>query len=152
MEHLQSPRLFLESVHRALKPEGVFIISTPNRTLVKPGSGPMDKPANPFHLREWNMSEFLELLSEFFHVGETLGQNLYPSWKLFILVAAAKRRWVRWFIQKYADANRYVTTTIERGRNPLESEEEISRVLPIGRWQIPCYLICVASPRCTNAS
>src|SRR6266705_2312288 len=40
VEHLQSPRLFLESVHKALKPEGVFIISTPNRTLVNPGSGP----------------------------------------------------------------------------------------------------------------
>ena len=150
VEHLESPRLFLQNVHRVLKSGGIFIISTPNRTLFSPGNGPTSKPANPFHLREWNKSEFLELLSEFFHVDETLGESLYPAWKSFLLIEAAKRGWVCWFVQKYVRAKRHVTTFLERGRNPLESQE-FSRVLPIGSWQVSLYLICVASPRLTNA-
>lgn len=150
VEHLESPRLFLQNVHRVLKPEGIFIVSTPNRALVSPGSGPMNKPANPFHLREWSMNEFRDLLSEFFHMCDTFGQNLYPAWKLFILIEAAKRKWVRRFVQKYADTKRRVTGTIGSGKNPLEPQA-VCRVVPLVRWQIPCYLICVASPRFTNA-
>jgi SAM-dependent methyltransferase len=150
VEHLQSPQLFLKNVHRVLKPNGIFVISTPNRTRFSPGHSLTSKPANPFHLREWNKSEFLDLLSEFFHVDETFGQDFCPAWKAFILFEAARRRWVRWLVQKYMGTKQLVTPIPKRGRNPLESQE-FSPVLPIRSWQTPLYLLCVASPRGRNA-
>lgn len=57
VEHLVDEKLFIKEVRRLLKPNGTFIISTPN---VEFSVG-----ANPYHVREYNLSECLTLLKDF---------------------------------------------------------------------------------------
>ena len=62
IEHLHNPEKFLNELRRILRDNGVLVISTPIRQVGRLG----DKPTNPFHLREWNSSEFNMLLSRYF--------------------------------------------------------------------------------------
>ncbi|MEM4188840.1 MAG: class I SAM-dependent methyltransferase, partial [Candidatus Hadarchaeum sp.] len=66
IEHVPNPRKLLAEAVRVLKPGGILLISTPNRTLTNPGKTLGDRPFNRFHLREWSMAEFANLLREFF--------------------------------------------------------------------------------------
>ena len=62
IEHLSDPGLFVADCFRVLKPGGLFLCSTPNRELWSPR---LPKPANPHHVREFNPSEFVEILRPF---------------------------------------------------------------------------------------
>lgn len=67
IEHLTDFRRFLEECARVLNPEGLFIVSTPNKFYyaeTRAGSGP-----NPFHKHEFEADEFRrELCRVFPHV------------------------------------------------------------------------------------
>ena len=64
IEHLPRPRDFLASAARTLKPSGVLLCSTPDRSATPPfGNG---KPANEFHEMEWYRDEFYDMLTPFF--------------------------------------------------------------------------------------
>lgn len=70
IEHLERPGRFLEQVAQKVRPDGVFIVSTPNRR-----SGRLtERPKNEFHLREWTVEEFEGLLSGFFDEITSFGQ------------------------------------------------------------------------------
>jgi SAM-dependent methyltransferase len=73
IEHLGDPETLLEPVRRVLGPGGVFIVSTP----VRRGGSISDRPANPFHVREWNQEEFDRLLSRHFPVRKFSHQYVY---------------------------------------------------------------------------
>jgi SAM-dependent methyltransferase len=79
IEHLQDDRGYLKEVVRVLKPDGVFICSTPNRAVTNHGKPITAKPANPFHVREYDPVELLELLQEHFDQIAGFGQN--PQWR-----------------------------------------------------------------------
>lgn len=87
VEHVVDDRGFLGEVARVLKPNGLFVCSTPNRAVTNPGTGLADPPWNPFHVREYTPREFLELLTERFEVVGWYGQNR---------TSAAKVRWMAW--------------------------------------------------------
>jgi len=80
IEHVSEDHLFLREVRRIVRPEGLFICSTPNRTVTNPGKAISDKPWNPFHVREYSHHEFVALLSEFFNEIVVYGQNPKPEW------------------------------------------------------------------------
>lgn len=63
IEHLNEAdqKAFIKEVNRVLKPEGLFIISTPNRSVYNK----LRHEKNPFHLRELDLEEFTELLNPF---------------------------------------------------------------------------------------
>jgi SAM-dependent methyltransferase len=62
IEHLPRPEEFLKRVRTHLSHDGVFFVSTPWRS-----EGCLeDKPSNPYHVREWDLSEFALLLGGFF--------------------------------------------------------------------------------------
>ena len=82
IEHLENPERFLTRVREVLAPGGRFIVSTPNRTVYDPLHVVSSKPTNPFHVREWTVDEFVQLLEHFFLVDEVLGQGPCPDWKL----------------------------------------------------------------------
>jgi SAM-dependent methyltransferase len=73
IEHLEDPGTFLSASRDALGPGGLFIVSTP----VRPGGSLSDRPANPFHIREWNQEEFDRLLAEYFPVRNFYYQYVY---------------------------------------------------------------------------
>lgn len=62
-EHVSSAEAFLSEVTRVMRPDGVYIMSTPNRVVVSPGS---PRPLNPFHTTEYTYQELHTVLSRFF--------------------------------------------------------------------------------------
>lgn len=79
IEHVLEDRAVLREATRVLRPDGVFICSTPNRVVYNPGKSLSSRPWNPFHVREYSQQEFAELLGEFFGQVELFGQN--PRWR-----------------------------------------------------------------------
>ncbi len=75
IEHIEDDQKFLAEACRILKPDGLFICSTPNRRHTNPGKTLTDKPWNKFHVREYSDEEFEQLLSHHFSSIEKFGQN-----------------------------------------------------------------------------
>jgi len=63
IEHLKDTQGFLYECKRVLKEGGLFFCSTPNRYVVSKNS-PI--PKNIYHIKEYNYSEFKELLKKYF--------------------------------------------------------------------------------------
>lgn len=77
IEHVDNDSLALAKMHRALKADGLLIISTPNRKITSPNSKSInDKPLNEYHVREYTLAEFKHLLtSNGFRILKVLGQR-----------------------------------------------------------------------------
>lgn len=67
IEHLPRPQRFLQQVKRVLRPDGLLIVSTPNRGVFTEG--------NRFHLNEFTFDELQDCLSRSFTHVETLAQD-----------------------------------------------------------------------------
>lgn len=65
IEHIKNDRLFLEEIHRVLKPGGIAIISTPNirHTLSR----------NPWHIREYTSRQLEDLCKSVFKNVKPMG-------------------------------------------------------------------------------
>jgi 2-polyprenyl-3-methyl-5-hydroxy-6-metoxy-1,4-benzoquinol methylase len=72
IEHVVEPEVLLEKITQALSADGVAIISTPNG-----GSCPKGHSGNPYHLREYRLEEFRNLLGA--HFGEVDMLFQWPS-------------------------------------------------------------------------
>lgn len=75
IEHLKEPVKFLKEIKRVLAPNGKFYISTP----VKKGNS-----LDQYHLCEYRIDEFINLLSRFFSIDKVEGQRFMFS-PLFFL-------------------------------------------------------------------
>lgn len=75
LEHVTDYRQYLSECHRVLKPEGLFVVSTPNKRV-------FEKTENPFHIKEFYLEEFEIALKERFDVIDILGQEISPSYTL----------------------------------------------------------------------
>jgi O-antigen biosynthesis protein len=77
IEHLDMPNQikFARELKRLLKPEGIAIISTPNKTFYRE----LNEAENPYHLQEFSHEEFVSLLTEYFKSVLILGQRVYPG-------------------------------------------------------------------------
>jgi ubiquinone/menaquinone biosynthesis C-methylase UbiE len=58
IEHIQDDKLFLQEIHRVLKPGGIALLTTPNRK--------MSLSRNPWHIREYLPAELSKLASGIF--------------------------------------------------------------------------------------
>jgi SAM-dependent methyltransferase len=65
IEHLVDPRVYLAQIARALRPDGVALISTPNRR--------QSDGENPYHLREYEAAELEAVLARHFASVEMHG-------------------------------------------------------------------------------
>lgn len=68
IEHLPEPERFLEAAGRVLAPDGLLLVSTPDRAVTPPFVG--GRPRNPFHLHEWYRDEFAAMLGRWFDAVE----------------------------------------------------------------------------------
>lgn len=58
IEHIENDHLFLEEIHRVLKPGGLALVTTPNRKL--------SLTRNPWHVREYLADELKKLGEKYF--------------------------------------------------------------------------------------
>jgi len=65
LEHIPKDKLFIQEIKRVLKPNGLFILTTPNKK--------MSLSRNPWHIREYTSCELKDLLKKELHVLETFG-------------------------------------------------------------------------------
>lgn len=65
IEHIQEDALFLKEIHRVLKPGGIALLTTPNRS--------MSLSRNPWHIREYLPQELANLARKFFPQVEMKG-------------------------------------------------------------------------------
>lgn len=91
IEHLSDDVGLLSEVSRVLSDDGVFIVSTPNRRVTNPGAAITDRPFNPFHVREYEMGEFHDLLKKYFRSVEMFGQNPQHRWRVDLMVNIGQR-------------------------------------------------------------
>lgn len=75
IEHLAEQEQMLAEIRRVLRPNGILIISSPNRTIYSEESG----QHNQFHVKELDFQEFDELLRSQFPVVQYFGQRLLMS-------------------------------------------------------------------------
>ncbi|MDW8058893.1 MAG: class I SAM-dependent methyltransferase [Thermomicrobium sp.] len=90
LEHLREPERFLAEARRVLVPEGILLMTTPNRSAVLAG-------LNPHHVREYDAEGLRRLCSPFFQDVELLG--VFPSERVARYRAANRRlveRLLRW--------------------------------------------------------
>jgi SAM-dependent methyltransferase len=73
IEHLSEWRSLLAEARRMLRPEGVFLVSTPNKLYYTESRG--TEGPNPFHTHEFEFAEFQAALAEFFPSVTVLMQN-----------------------------------------------------------------------------
>ena len=91
IEHVETPVLFLRECARVLVPEGMLIVSTPNRPIY---SG--DGRQNPFHRFEFDEDEFVNLLRAQFKSVRLYTQ--FPqtaAWWSLRSMAAERSPWLR---------------------------------------------------------
>lgn len=71
IEHFDRQEAFVAEVRRVLRPDGCFIVSTPDRDVYSPPGAPL----NPFHVREFNRDEYLDLLHHHFRYVSLIRQR-----------------------------------------------------------------------------
>ena len=75
IEHLPDQETLMEEVCRVLRPEGILVISTPNRIYYTEERNEV----NPFHVREFDFPEFSAFLKSYFEWVEIAFQNHVSS-------------------------------------------------------------------------
>src|SRR6202167_2188170 len=74
IEHLWDQPQFVSECFRVLRPAGLLMVSTPNRITFSPGR---DTPINPFHTRELNADELMELLRDARFASVLMGAEVH---------------------------------------------------------------------------
>jgi O-antigen biosynthesis protein len=121
IEHIENHDELLSEVKRLLKPDGVFVVSTPNKDVYDAAG----ENSNPFHVRELTFEEFHTLLSRYFPNVTYLGQRLHPASSLWPIESGN------------GNVNAIQEFVIERG------EEEFAEIPREKR--VPRYIIGIAS-------
>jgi 2-polyprenyl-3-methyl-5-hydroxy-6-metoxy-1,4-benzoquinol methylase/glycosyltransferase involved in cell wall biosynthesis len=119
LEHIEDHEKLLSEVKRLLTPDGVFIVSTPNKTAYS------DEPQfnNPFHVHELYFDEFKELFEKYFRNVKFLGQRIYCNSNIWPVFSSGDNKIVEYLID----------------RNPKEF------VFVENDKRIPLYFIAIAS-------
>ena len=96
LEHIEDHLKLLSEVKRLLTPEGVFIVSTPNKTVYTDES----QFNNPFHVHELYFDEFRELFEKYFKNVKFLGQRIYCNSNIWPVFAGEDTKVVEYVVDK----------------------------------------------------
>lgn len=72
IEHLQDHDAMLAEIRRVMRPDGVLVMSSPDRRFYSEATGHV----NPFHVRELDAAEFIALVRRFFRHVTPLFQRV----------------------------------------------------------------------------
>jgi len=73
IEHVKDCELHLSEISRVLSPDGLFLLSTPNKDFSLSGASPV---LNIYHVKEFTLNELDRLLRRYFNSVEIFGQSL----------------------------------------------------------------------------
>ena len=77
LEHVDAHETFVKEIKRVLRSGGLLVMSSPDRVVYSP-----EGPHNPFHLRELDKAEFVDLVARYFRrprlVRTAVGVGLLP--------------------------------------------------------------------------
>ena len=90
LEHVEAPAAIVREARRVLRPGGVFVSSTPDRTAY---NRTRDEP-NPFHLAEMERDEYEQLLASSFAHVRLHGQAYAPASWLTGATGSAGPEWM----------------------------------------------------------
>ena len=120
IEHIEKQHELLGEIARMLKPDGILIVSTPNKSAYDESI----QAENEFHVKELEFDEFRSLLTEHFSNVRFLGQRIY----------AQSDFWP-------------VEPTTERQHEFLIERRNSEFELTSGERRVPLYYIALASNR-----
>ena len=106
LEHLAEQDQFLAELRRVLRPDGLLILSTPDRDVYSP----LNQPPNPYHVLELTRPEF-----------ETLVRNHFP------IAAFTRQRALIGSIIAGASDNSPIRTFERRGDYLIEASQHLAR-------------------------
>jgi ubiquinone/menaquinone biosynthesis C-methylase UbiE len=86
IEHLKNTGLFLSQIKRVLKPNGLLILSTPNK---KSSSRLFN---NPYHIHEYTTQELRALLSKSFKISDHFMKETFVKKPVFLAYISAFSR------------------------------------------------------------
>jgi ubiquinone/menaquinone biosynthesis C-methylase UbiE len=72
IEHVSEVDQLLGELRRVLRRSGTILFSTPNKALHSPNS---ERPMNPYHVVEYTLEQFRDVLRPYFAVERMLGQQ-----------------------------------------------------------------------------
>jgi len=119
IEHIDNHQALLAEVQRLLAPDGIFVVSTPNKALYHDES----PEENPFHVKELYFEEFRDLLAGSFRHVQFLGQRIHPGSSIWPIGSAA--------------SNGFHEFVMGRGNSDFKFVDTEKRV--------PLYFIAIAS-------
>jgi len=96
LEHVEDHQKLLSEVKRLLSPDGVFIVSTPNKKVYT------DEPQfnNPFHVHELYFDEFRDLFEKYFKNVKFLGQRIYCNSNMWPVFPTADNKVIEYVIDR----------------------------------------------------
>jgi O-antigen biosynthesis protein len=112
IEHIEDHESLLSEIRRLLKPDGVLVTSTPNKTVYDAHL----EEKNEFHVKELEFEEFRGLLEARFKHVRFLGQRIYSHSDLWPIADAPDLPPVEFDIQR---ANSEFETISRQRRIPL---------------------------------
>lgn len=90
IEHITAYFQYLKEIRRVLKDNGILIISTPNKKYHSSG---FEKPLNPFHITEFGLDDFENLLKKHFGNVKLYGHYHQPRIKNILKKLLPQRAW-----------------------------------------------------------
>jgi ubiquinone/menaquinone biosynthesis C-methylase UbiE len=141
VEHIEDQKAFLLECRRVLTPGGIFVCSTPNRTLARWGED------NPFHCRELTVEEFNDLISSVFTDVQLYAQNTsnYPLYVARTLLARLLKRirLMESISQLLRGKSSFASQTTEFGRDFIDLKEIEPLKAALLRLRQPLFVIAV---------
>jgi SAM-dependent methyltransferase len=105
IEHVEDQDALFVEVKRLLRPDGLFIGSTPNKTVYRHESA----EENPFHVRELDFQEFKDLVARYFHNARYLGQRTHPGSSIWPIVADRSNGFQEFMVERGASAFEFIS-------------------------------------------
>jgi ubiquinone/menaquinone biosynthesis C-methylase UbiE len=104
LEHIEDHERLLSEVKRLLKDDGLFIVSTPNKTVYTDESD----FHNPCHVKELHFAEFKTLLGNHFSSVRFWGQRVFPGSSIWDIPASDEPRYLEFVIDKGVEQFHFV--------------------------------------------
>jgi len=96
IEHIEDHDKFLSEVCRLLKPDGVLLVSTPNKKVYDESI----QEENKFHVKELEFDEFQTLLEARFKWVRFLGQRVYAQSNLWPIYASNAGKFKEYVVER----------------------------------------------------